>query len=494
MVPRAGLLDFLTPVAGKTIKKPARTAELVDELLELTRGTEAGLKASTSRKEQIEELVDELSGYCMRSPLRSDLIFGEWEVVYASKPTTAGGPFRSPIGRAVFPGQRATQVIAEPNVCINEVSYKALGFVPGSARQEGEIEPINGTTFQITFPGQVGTKAGAVGGPPTRLIEVAYLDERIRVAKALPQKEGDEGSFYVFVRIDDEEDAEEEEYKEEKVVIAAPIRQQKSKARAAPAAVDDDSDNDIEDARPRGALTLPSFDFSKFKKPAGSATQAERSVAARGGQVNQTRGGGRSRSQRGTEVRGGGKVATAPAAAAAQRRSREELAAERAAAKAASDEKRREAAAAASAARAQAEEDRRRAREEAAEERRKAQVAAQTEREAAQKRQAAARESFQELAAAATEAVSDAKDAATAYKSAEKEASALLKAAAQARNIISKAVAMAEQAASELKEAQEEEVYLEKEVLSDQRLVNQLEKKLREASAAIAPRISKSKA
>jgi len=487
MVTRAGLLDFLTPVTGKTLKKPARTAELVEELLELTRGTEAGIKASSRRKEQIEDIVDKLSAYCMRSPLRSDLIFGEWEVVYASKPTTAGGPFRSPIGRAIFLGQRATQVIAEPNICINEVSYKALGFVPGSARQEGEIEPINGTTFQITFPGQVGKKDGAVGGPPTRLIEVAYLDDRIRVAKALPQKEGDEGSFYVFVRTDGEEDTEEDY--EEAAAITAPTREQKSRARAASVAVDNGSDNDGEDARPRGALTLPSFDFSSFQKPAGSATQAERSVAARGGQANQNRGSGRSKTQSGTQIRGEGRIAIAPAAAA-QRKAREELAAERAAVKAAADEKRREAAAAASTARAQAEEDRRRVREEAAEERRRAQAAARAEREAAQQRKRAARESFQELTAAANEAASNAKDAATAYKSAGKKASSNVKAAAQARNIISEAVAAAERAASELEEGQDEEIYLKKEVLSDQRLVNKLEKKLRKVSAAIAPRIS----
>ncbi len=43
------------------------------------------------------------------------------QVLYASKPQTAGGPFRSPVGRTVFPGQRATQSIQEPNICINEV-------------------------------------------------------------------------------------------------------------------------------------------------------------------------------------------------------------------------------------------------------------------------------------------------------------------------------------------------------------------------------------
>lgn len=34
-----------------------------------------------------------------------------------------------------------------------QVSYKTLGFLPGRARQEGEIEPINNSTFQVTNVG-----------------------------------------------------------------------------------------------------------------------------------------------------------------------------------------------------------------------------------------------------------------------------------------------------------------------------------------------------
>lgn len=40
-----------------------------------------------------------------------------------------------------------------------QVSYKTLGFLPGRARQEGEIEPINSTTFQV---GRRGVKNCAV--------------------------------------------------------------------------------------------------------------------------------------------------------------------------------------------------------------------------------------------------------------------------------------------------------------------------------------------
>ena len=146
-------------------------------------------------------------------------------MLYASKPQTAGGPFRSPLGQVVFPGQRLTQRLAPPATCVNEVSYKALGFVPGVARQEGEIQPLDARTFKVGGwvggwggVGRGGWEGGGVGrgegslssgrpppahhpptpltpppqlvfpeldgkrkgGPPQRIIQLAYLDERVR--------------------------------------------------------------------------------------------------------------------------------------------------------------------------------------------------------------------------------------------------------------------------------------------------------------------------
>jgi len=137
------------------------------------------------------------------------------QVTYTSKPQAAGGPYRSLPGRIVFPGQRPTQsiqvgrrafvvafaaalaalawnqppwcthtatlfvcsallisadaaapcptstaaglslplVVQPPNVLVNEVAYKTLGFLPGSVRQEGEITPISSDTFEV---GRVG--------------------------------------------------------------------------------------------------------------------------------------------------------------------------------------------------------------------------------------------------------------------------------------------------------------------------------------------------
>lgn len=71
-----------------------------------------------------------------------------------------------------------------PNVLVNEVSYKTLGFLPGSVRQEGEITPINSDTFEVrgrrggwgggSAQGQLGrtqvrTRNGSRGGPHTHV-------------------------------------------------------------------------------------------------------------------------------------------------------------------------------------------------------------------------------------------------------------------------------------------------------------------------------------
>ena len=128
------------------------------------------------------------------------------QVTYTSKPQAAGGPYRSLPGRIIFPGQRPTQSIQvgrhrcldqcshcrlaahdpaptvavplvlvqsgpgalplrlivpgplphlqPPNVLVNEVSYKTLGFLPGSVKQEGEITPISSDTFEVWLRGR----------------------------------------------------------------------------------------------------------------------------------------------------------------------------------------------------------------------------------------------------------------------------------------------------------------------------------------------------
>ena len=179
-------------VAGK-----GRQQELIEKLLLNTNNVDGGFRVSPQQREDIASIVQELQRFSIKDPLGSDFIFGRWEVRYASKPQTAGGPFRTPVGRIVFPGQTAIQLIEEPNICINEIQFKTLGFIPGSVTQEGTVEPVDGNTFEITFTTNTGKR---IGGPPKRLIEIIYLDENIRIAQAIPMDSSQEPGFYVFTR------------------------------------------------------------------------------------------------------------------------------------------------------------------------------------------------------------------------------------------------------------------------------------------------------
>lgn len=94
--------------------------------------------------------VSELQQYSIKNPLRSNQLWGTYEVLYCSKPAAVGGPLKKGAGPILFPGQQARQILQEPNVLINEVEFKTLGFLPGFSRQYGQIKPISGDTFLVS--------------------------------------------------------------------------------------------------------------------------------------------------------------------------------------------------------------------------------------------------------------------------------------------------------------------------------------------------------
>ncbi len=196
--------------------------------------------------------MEELSAFCPKNPLSRPELIGRWEVRYASKPKTAGGPFKTLPGRVVFPGQVAIQEIREPDIIINEINFKTLGFVPGSVTQVGTITPVSGSAFEIEFSNS--TKR--VGGPQKRTIELLYLDEDIRIARAVPREEGQEGSFYVFQRegmefeLDGEEDGEEDGEDED---AGGEGRQRVQAARTRPAPQSKRSAEDVREERAAAA-------------------------------------------------------------------------------------------------------------------------------------------------------------------------------------------------------------------------------------------------
>lgn len=216
--------NFFTPKPAAPVNAvDPRAKPLVEQLIALTSRTDAGAKATAQQKEEIAALVTELSRYCIKNPLKSDLLFGEWKVLFASKATAVGGPLRSGAGQTVFPGQNAKQILEAPNKLTNVVEYKTLGFLPGYSRQFGEIEPISPDTFILSI--STGEIQAGLGGPVKkefnikRKIKILYLDDELRVALFLPSEdlpdsesaEREEDIVFVFQRIKDaaEEEAEE---------------------------------------------------------------------------------------------------------------------------------------------------------------------------------------------------------------------------------------------------------------------------------------------
>jgi hypothetical protein len=52
-----------------------------------------------------EPQAEELSEFCIKNPVRSPLLWGTWDVLYASKPSAVGGPLKQGVGPLLFAGQ-----------------------------------------------------------------------------------------------------------------------------------------------------------------------------------------------------------------------------------------------------------------------------------------------------------------------------------------------------------------------------------------------------
>ncbi|KAG2450565.1 hypothetical protein HYH02_005066 [Chlamydomonas schloesseri] len=482
--------NFFAPKpAAATSPFDPRAKPLVEQLIAITSGTDAGAKASAAQKEEIAALVTELSRYCIKNPLKSDLLFGEWKVLFASKATAVGGPLRAGAGPAVFAGQNAKQILEAPNKLVNEVQYKTLGFLPGYSRQYGTIEPVSGDTFILNIT--EGEIMAGLGGPARktfdiqRKIQILYLDDEIRVALFLPTEgladteaeenggSSNEDIVFVFQRI--AETAEEEE---------------------APA------EDDGEEA-PKAASPFP---FGGTRKLESAATVAERQVRQ---QLNQR--GGSSKvavapsRQGSTKVAvapparpGSSKVAVAPAAparsASVRGRGRQQVEEEevedprerrRREQEEARAAKQREAEAKAAEARAAKEREQRAAEAKAAKER------AEAERQAEREKQAAIKDLLAQLAADIKERQAEAREAAKALKDIEKSAGSGLREVTAARSQVDEAEADVKAVSQQLDAAAASKKEAEGAAKVAKDAVVAAEKALRAAIAAAAPAIAR---
>lgn len=172
-------------------KQTTNTAELVNELLDIASQTDGGANTSQDQRTTIKDLAEQLrTAGGVQQPVYSDLIWGEYEVTYASKPQAAGGPFlRSPPGKIIFGRQELRQTLTPADSLVNSVSFKALDVFPGNAIQNAVIQTLSGTKYKLIL--QPAKIFGIQLGPSRsieRIFDVLYLDETVRVVEFLPNE------------------------------------------------------------------------------------------------------------------------------------------------------------------------------------------------------------------------------------------------------------------------------------------------------------------
>ncbi|KAL8209949.1 hypothetical protein R6Q57_006681 [Mikania cordata] len=174
-----------------------RPDELAASIFSKVMQTDRGVTLTKEEHLQVAELTCELSKYCIDSPVASPLIFGEWDVVYCSNPTSPGGGFRSAFGRLVFKTNEMIQVVETPDVVRNKVSFSALGFLDGQVSLKGKLMVLDEKWIKVVFEPprlKLGSVEFQFGGESEVQLEITYIDHKLRLGK------GSRGSVFVFQR------------------------------------------------------------------------------------------------------------------------------------------------------------------------------------------------------------------------------------------------------------------------------------------------------
>uniref|UniRef100_A0A0E0H5P7 Plastid lipid-associated protein/fibrillin conserved domain-containing protein n=1 Tax=Oryza nivara TaxID=4536 RepID=A0A0E0H5P7_ORYNI len=141
-----------TPVRCSLAAAPGLRAppELIDSILSKVKGTDRGVLLPKDGHQEVADVALQLAKYCIDDPVKSPLIFGEWEVVYCSVPTSPGGLYRTPLGRLIFKTDEMAQVVQAPDVVKNKVSFSVFGF-DGAVSLKGKLNVLDGKWIQVIF-------------------------------------------------------------------------------------------------------------------------------------------------------------------------------------------------------------------------------------------------------------------------------------------------------------------------------------------------------
>ncbi|CAI8605834.1 unnamed protein product [Vicia faba] len=172
--------------------------DLVASLLSKVVQTDGGVLLQKEQHKEVAEAVEELQKYCVKEPVKCPLIFGDWDVVYCSQPTSPGGGYRSAIGRLFFKTKEMIQVVEAPDIVRNKISFTALGFFDGQVSLKGKLKPLDTEWIQVVFEApelKLGSWKAQYGGQSEVKLRITYVDEKIRLGL------GSRGSLFVFQRI-----------------------------------------------------------------------------------------------------------------------------------------------------------------------------------------------------------------------------------------------------------------------------------------------------
>ncbi|KAI4337400.1 hypothetical protein L6164_015824 [Bauhinia variegata] len=125
--------------------------DLVASILSKVSLTDRGVLLKKEEHKDVADVAQELKAYCVDEPVKCPLIFGEWDVVYCSNPTSPGGGYRSALGRLFFKTKEMIQVVEAPDVVRNKVSLSALGFLEGEVSLKGKLKALDSEWIQVVF-------------------------------------------------------------------------------------------------------------------------------------------------------------------------------------------------------------------------------------------------------------------------------------------------------------------------------------------------------
>ncbi|CAI7750258.1 unnamed protein product [Closterium sp. NIES-53] len=163
----------------------------------MVKDSDRGAAMSDEGRAAVTAIVEQLEAVGLEEPLKSPLVFGAWEVAYTSRPTAAGGYYRSMLGRTLLRSKDLVQTIYPPNGVDNLVEFDALSLIPGSISLKGTFEPLDNKWVRAVFEAPnlaLGALKFSYGGQSSVRLSVSYLDERVRIGR------GSQGSIFVFAR------------------------------------------------------------------------------------------------------------------------------------------------------------------------------------------------------------------------------------------------------------------------------------------------------